>query len=285
MTPRSSRRPENNLYIARYKRSGGRYLGSNRTVYELPSHVQQLKSDREDGQTFGVYLMIPSVEQNDFGTYVLDPISYPNPNPVPFGRLILLFSALACCVLAVGFLHLRFGLRVRVHLKDSFGPLENREGDGGDVLIVHSSQDSEIALGVLLVDLEKYQYKCETKELDTNTTKSVFSPALVDQQWDSDHVLHAIKQLQTLTPKLIVVALKELPKDEAQPKNSQGETLATITRSVPMLQWTRRDNEKFWYALRLELPAKRNTVNHQISSDKETRLTDSCKDTNVDDIV
>ncbi|CAH1996174.1 unnamed protein product [Acanthoscelides obtectus] len=119
----------------------------------------------------------------------------------------------------------------------------------------------------------------------TPTPPTVFSPALVDQQWDSDHVLHAIKQLQTLTPKLIVVALKELPKDEAQPKNSQGETLATITRSVPMLQWTRRDNEKFWYALRLELPAKRNTVNHQISSDKETRLTDSCKDTNVDDIV
>nr|CAH7729788.1 unnamed protein product [Callosobruchus chinensis] len=228
--------------------------------------------------------MITSVERNDFGTYVLEEVSYPNPNPVPFGRLILLFSALACCALALAFLHLRFGLRVRVHLKDSFGPLESREGDAGDVLIVHSPQDSEIALGILMVDLEKYQYKCETKELDTNTSKSVFSPALLDQNWDSDHVLHAIKQLQTLSPKLIVVALKELPKDDAQPKNSQGETLATITRSVPILQWTRRENEKFWYALRLELPAKRNSPN-QSSSDKETRLTDGCKDCSVDDIV
>ncbi|VEN56486.1 unnamed protein product, partial [Callosobruchus maculatus] len=45
-------------------------IGANGTVYDVPANVQQLKSDREDGQTFGVYLMIPSVERNDFGTYV-----------------------------------------------------------------------------------------------------------------------------------------------------------------------------------------------------------------------
>nr|CAI5827225.1 unnamed protein product [Callosobruchus analis] len=177
-------------------------VSANGTVYDVPTNVQQLKSDREDGQTFGVYLMIPSVERNDFGKYV--------------------------CVI--------------------------------------SKPGNTIERSV------------EVKE------SAVFSPALLDQNWDSDHVLHAIKQLQTLSPKLIVVALKELPKDEAQPKNSQGETLATITRSVPILQWTRRENEKFWYALRLELPAKRSSPN-QSSSDKETRLTDGCKECSVDDIV
>ncbi|KAJ8918374.1 hypothetical protein NQ315_008068 [Exocentrus adspersus] len=248
---------------------------------------------REDGQTFGTYLMIPEVRMEDFGDYICiisnpgntierqvsvrektEYEEYVNPNPVPVGRMILIMSAILFVALAIIILYLQYGLKFQVHIKDSFTRLEENDGKSCDVLIVYSPKDSEVALGVLMETLEKhYNYKCTARELPPNTRYSelkdeaqkcrrvlaVFSPAAVNENWDTNNVQQALKQLQSLGTKFVCVALSNLPKSENEVKNSQGETLASLTRSIGVILWERKQDDKFWYSLRLRLPAKRKT--------------------------
>ncbi|KAJ8929322.1 hypothetical protein NQ314_018030 [Rhamnusium bicolor] len=254
-----------------------------------------LVCNREDDQTFGTYLIISNVKTEDFGDYVciiskpgntidrtvsvrekVEEIVYINPNPVPVGKMILVMSAILFAGLAIIILYLQYGLKIQVHIKDSFNSTEENDGKSSDVLIVYSPKDSEIALGVLLSTLEtQYDYKCTSRELPASTSiwysdlqeeakkcrriVAVFSPAVVNESWDTNNVLQALKQLQSLGPKLVCVALKELPKTQNEVKNSQGETLASLTRSIGVILWDRKKDDKFWYSLRLRLPPKRRT--------------------------
>lgn len=87
----------------------------------------------------------------------------------------------------------------------------------------------------------------------------ILSPAAVNGNWDTNNVQQALKQLQSLNAKLVCVSLKTLPKNQNEIKDSQGETLASLTHSIGVILWERKQDDKFWYSLRLRLPAKRRT--------------------------
>ncbi|KAG5886512.1 hypothetical protein JTB14_024166 [Gonioctena quinquepunctata] len=270
-----------------------RIVGANHTIYNVPSYVQQVKTDREDGQIFGTYLMIDDLKKEDFGTYVctitkpgntierfvsvsekVDEVEYLNPNPIPVGKMILIMSAVLFTGLALVVLYVKFGLKLQVRMKDSFEHLEENDGKEKDVMIVFAPQDSEIAIGVLMPTLEdQYKYKCVSKELTTSVNMwytdlkeeaqkcrriiAVLSPTLLRENWESTNLLKALKQLQSLGPRLICVSLKELPKKENEVKNSQGETLSVLAKSLGVLLWERKQEQAFWLSLRLRLPPKR----------------------------
>lgn len=85
----------------------------------------------------------------------------------------------------------------------------------------------------------------------------VFSPAAVNGNWDTSNVQQALKQLQSLDTKLVCVSLKTFPKNQNEIKDSQGETLASLSHSIGVILWERKQDDKFWYSLRLRLPARR----------------------------
>ena len=96
-------------------------------------------------------------------------VKYLNPNPVPVTKLILCMSAIFFLCLAAVILNLQYGLPLRVRFKDSFGIVEENDGKANDVLILYSSKDSEIALGVLMPTLQtKFNYKCVSREFPLN---------------------------------------------------------------------------------------------------------------------
>nr|XP_023023091.1 interleukin-1 receptor accessory protein-like 1 [Leptinotarsa decemlineata] len=280
-------------------------ISANNSIYDVPSYAQQLKIDREDGQTFGTYLMIDELSKEDFGTYVctiskpgntierfvsviekVDEVEYLNPNPVPVVKMILIMSAVLFSGLALIVLYLNFGLKVQVRMKDAFSPLEENDGKERDAMIVFAPQDSDVALGVLLPTLQdRFNYKCVSKELTTSVSMwytqlkeeaqkcrriiAVLSPTLLKENWECSQILEALRQLRSLGPQLICVSLKELPKNENEVKNAQGETLAALSRSLGVILWERKQDQRFWYSLRLRLPPKRNEAlsEHQTSSD------------------
>lgn len=90
---------------------------------------------------------------------------------------------------------------------------------------------------------------------------AVISPATLNQHWDSRYLYEALKQLQSFGDKLICVLLKDVPRSETEVKNSVGETLSAIIRSMNVIQWQRGKEEKFWLSLRLRLPPKRDADN------------------------
>ncbi|KAJ3655156.1 hypothetical protein Zmor_014294 [Zophobas morio] len=246
----------------------------------------------EDGQTFGTYLIIDNLRREDYGEYICkitkpgksieqrvyvaekSEVKYLNPNPVPVTKLILCMSAIFFLCLAAVILNLQYGLPLRVRFKDSFGIVEENDGKANDVLILYSSKDSEIALGVLMPTLQtKFNYKCVSREFPLNLNYwfgelqdealksrriiALLSPPVLNDTWTTAGIYQAIKQLQALGPKLICVTLKELPKCENETKNSQGETLSSLTRTINVIVWERAKDDKFWLALRLRLPPKR----------------------------
>lgn len=89
---------------------------------------------------------------------------------MPVGKMILIMSAILFAALAIIILYLQYGLKAQVHIKDYFTRVEENDGKSNDVLIVYSSKDSDIALGVLMETLEKrYNYKCTSRELPPNS--------------------------------------------------------------------------------------------------------------------
>lgn len=95
--------------------------------------------------------------------------------------MILILSAILFSVFAIIILYLQYGLKAQVHIKDYFVRVEENDGKLNDILIVYSSKDSDIALGVLMETLEKrYNYKCTSRELPRNINMcKYFSNSLV----------------------------------------------------------------------------------------------------------
>ncbi|KAJ8974521.1 hypothetical protein NQ317_016027 [Molorchus minor] len=163
-----------------------------------------------------------------------------NPNPVPMGKLILTMSVILFVGLSVIILYVRYGLKIQVHIKDSFNSLEENDGKDSDILIVHSPKDSEIVSALLATLENNYNYKCTSQELSAAARYSEL-------------------QDEAQNPKLICVALKDLPKAQNEIKNSQGETLTSLSCLIGLILWDRKNDSRFWYSLRLRLPPKRRT--------------------------
>lgn len=86
----------------------------------------------------------------------------------------------------------------------------------------------------------------------------VLSPAALNDSWASSNLYQALKQLQAISaPKLICVMLKELPACQNDIKNSLGETLTTVSKSMNIINWERSNGAKFWLEVCKQLPAKR----------------------------
>lgn len=91
----------------------------------------------------------------------------------------------------------------------------------------------------------------------TRRIVAILSPATLNDNWDCGSLYQALKQLQALGPPLNCIALKPMPYSATQVKNAQGETLTSILRNIHVILWERSSDNRFWLALRLNLPAKR----------------------------
>lgn len=280
---------------------------------QAESRIRQEKVSREDGQTFGTYLIIDEVREEDFGQYVckitkpgrsidsfvqlikLDEVKYINPNPVPWKKLLICFAIIALVAVTLFILNMRFGLSMRVRMKDRFGPTEMNDGKATDLLIVYAEKDAELALGVLLPTLEsRYGYKCSCRVLPFNVTTwftdlaepavrtrrllAVMSPAALNDCWDAPRLCQAVKQLNLLGPRLMCIMLKEAPVTGSQIKDAQGQSLNTVLRQNYVLNWDRTNSERFWLSVRLWLPSKRcsSVADNQLAnSSRLTTNTDS----------
>ncbi|XP_076270140.1 X-linked interleukin-1 receptor accessory protein-like 2 isoform X1 [Rhynchophorus ferrugineus] len=265
----------------------------NGTLTEVPKRVFQERVSREEGQTFGTYLVFPGVRPEDFGVYTcriykpgafkyldvtlsekIKVITYIDPNPFPLKEMVLSAVMLGLVIITVLIVYRRFALRCQVYLKDRFSAPEDNDGKQHDVLVAYSPKDSELASGVLVSTLEKRGYVCQKKELSLDVSNwnaelaghiescrriiTVISPATVNDSWISSNLYQALKQLQTLgETKLICVALKELPTSPTETKNSLGETLASVAHSMNIITWHRNNDYNFWLKLYKDLPPKR----------------------------
>lgn len=119
---------------------------------------------------------------------------------------------------------------------------------------------------------------------------AVLSPNSLNEHWDSATVYEAVKQLSSFGPKLICVALKELPTSGKETKNSQGETLSSLLRQICVIPWDRLDCDRMWLSLRLELPPKRfnrtaTTENIRFEQGDNTRRLTSESQNSLDALV
>lgn len=270
---------------------------SNGTLVEVSESLLQEKISREEGQTFGTYLIFPEIRKDQYGVYtcvISKPgntiskkvtvrekekvIKYIDLNPFPVKEMVLCTLFLVLMLTTVLVLVKQYFLKVQLILKDRYGPLEENDGKIYDGLVAYAPKDSDIALGVLVPTLERKGYSCVTKELSQDISKwstelarhvqssrrmiTVISPAALNDTWASSNLYQAIKQLQTLdSPKLICVALKELPSSHHDTKNSIGETLASLTKSINLILWERNSDKKFWLSMFKEMPARRARMN------------------------
>ncbi|CAH1105098.1 unnamed protein product [Psylliodes chrysocephalus] len=290
-------------------------VSPNATMIDLPSHVEQLKTARENGQTLGTYLIINETKPEDLAQYVCiitkpgitieryvyvreksEEVVYLDPNPIPVGKMMIILPLIVFVVIGLLIIYWKYGLKIQVRLKDTLNSVEDNDGKEKDVLIIFAPQDTEIAQGVLLPTLQdKYNYKCGVKELTSTINKwytdlneeaqkyrriiAVLSPTLIKDNWESNQLRLALKQLKSLGPQLICISLKELPKNENEEKDAQGETLSTLIRSIGVILWERKTDETFWYALRLKLPPKRKTESETVrSSTTDSRLCDNSQE-------
>ncbi|XP_066253857.1 single Ig IL-1-related receptor-like [Euwallacea similis] len=267
---------------------------TNGSTIEVPAEVQKTIS-REEGQTFGTYLIFNETKLDDYATYIcviskpgntinksvtikekVRVQDYINRNPFPL-KEVLIFSIVAIILLATGLVVIKqYGLRGLVMLKDRFGTVEENDGKRNDVLIAYAPKDSELVLGVMVPNLEGRGYNCVAKELSPDITNwsttlsqqapssrrliTILSPGSLKNSWISTNLYQALKQLQSIeTPRLICVSLKDLPFSENEAKNGAGETLASVARSMNVITWERSNDSRFWLNLCRELPAKRGT--------------------------
>ncbi|CAH1130268.1 unnamed protein product [Ceutorhynchus assimilis] len=287
---------------------------SNGTLIEVPEGIMEMKSLREENQTFGTYLTFSAIRTDDYGTYIcvirkpgntlskrvtirekVKVIEYINPNPFPLREVLILSAVIVLLLTTLLFLVKQYGLKVQVILKDSYGSLEENDGKSSDVMVAYAPKDSELAIGVMVPNLEAKGYHCAARELSTDismwsqelsrhaqTSRRVvilLSPAALNDTWASSNLYQALKHIQTINAsKMITVTLKELPSTQNEAKNSIGETLASVAKSMNVIQWERCNDAKFWLALCKELPAKRgsgnsNGANIEMTSHSRPRLT------------
>lgn len=171
-------------------------VDENGTLAEiLEEHIKHETVSREENQTFGSYVTIDSISEDDFGTYVCKitkfgsstlkkaiqlrekiPVVYLVPNPFPLKKLLTIICILTVVVSTLILLYVRHGLKLRVQLKDQFGTQEFDELKTKDALIVYSELDADLVLGVLLPTLEQtYGYMCSAKELKPSQNDNFLS--------------------------------------------------------------------------------------------------------------
>ncbi|XP_022919008.1 interleukin-1 receptor accessory protein-like 1 [Onthophagus taurus] len=240
-----------------------------------------------DNFTIGSYLIIDSINEEDFDTYTcrittpgkVETIAvtiskytpyYLNPNPVPLKNILLLTIIASLIILTFLILYKSFGLAARVYIKDH-SILEDYVPYITDVLIVYSSDDDETFVFMLMnvlttnfhynckmIKLPNYiENKCASIEEDITNSYAVItvlSPTTMQENWTAKSLYAALKNIEHLGRKHTCIVLKELPKCEMV-KNSIGETLETLVNKMNVIQWRRRQEEsKFWLNLRLKLP-------------------------------
>lgn len=292
-------------------------VGSNKTLFN-ESRIKQEKISREGDQTFGTYLQIQNIQPEDFGTYVCKiskpgktveqyvaiketiKVKYLHPNPLPVFKLLVLTITICLLIVALLILNIRYGLKLRVRYKDSFGPLEMDDGKKDDALILYCDQDADIALNILLPKLESsYGYKCGCRKIDGSVEiwvpevrriadKSrriimVFSKSALNNSWDTQTAYNTIKHLLSLGPKIICIATEDLPKNSLETKNEQGETLKSVLSLVYVINWMRPLNDKWWLNLCLRMPPKRHTSNKQ--ENNAIRLNSINRQESLDNLV
>ncbi|XP_050307071.1 single Ig IL-1-related receptor-like [Anthonomus grandis grandis] len=264
---------------------------TNGTIIDLPEDNQE-KISRESNQIFGTYLQFPKIEEEHYGTYICvitkpgntinkkvilkkreKVLAYIDPNPFPLKQILTVSIFTVLVLTALLILYKKYGLKIQVVLKDSYGTVEDNDGKSSDAIVAYTGKDTDLVLGVMVPNLEKKGYKVVHKEMSHDITQwtqelshhaqasrrviAVLSPSSLHSSWSSSNLYQALKQLQSLTgPKLICVALKELPSSQNDPKNSIGETLATLLKTMKVILWERND-ATFWLNLFKEMPAKR----------------------------
>jgi len=278
--------------------------GAKNHAFEESNRIRQVKVSREDGLTFGTYLIINPVQESDFGTYVCKitnpgrtqmfnvflvekpQMTYLNPSPIPWAKLTMWVSFCVVIIFSIFCFYMRYGLPLRVKFKDFFGEVEERDGKMLDVLIVYSPEDYNFVCNALLPKLEleysynimelpqtvgHYKYSGENGSLANLAPKSrrlvaVLSSSSVNNQWETKTVFHALKQLNSLNPNVTCILLQDVPKDGTEQKNNQGESLTSVLKAMSVILWDKKNANKCWLALKLRLPPKRNRRNDSFTS-------------------
>lgn len=103
-------------------------------------------------------------------------------NPLPWRHIIFCGALVCLAVLTILAVNNRFGLKMRVYVKDNFQNHDMKD-KLNDALLVYADKDAELALGVLLPTLEsKYHYKCGSRELPADINTCKYSRFLSNQQ-------------------------------------------------------------------------------------------------------
>ncbi|XP_012274827.1 single Ig IL-1-related receptor [Orussus abietinus] len=195
--------------------------------------------------------------------------------------VVLVFSAAA--------FYARCWLPMALLCRDRFAPLEENDGKDCDALVCYHEKDSNLVVGILIPTLEsRHRYKCTALELShlhqnwgleigphsssARRVLVVLSPASLGNVWNDAGVAAVLKQLASLSTRTILVALKELPhsatttmaKSSGRVTVNDGAAAGSGQDRVKILRWdegggTGVGGYKFWYKLRLAMPAVRPT--------------------------
>ncbi|XP_018392358.1 PREDICTED: interleukin-1 receptor accessory protein-like 1 [Cyphomyrmex costatus] len=207
-------------------------------------------------------------------------------------KSLLLAVLVLVLLLSAGAFYARCWLPLALFCRDKFGRLEESDGKECDALVCYHEKDSSLVIGIVIPTLEsRHRYKCAALELSqlnhnwsleisphANTTRRivvVLSPASLDNIWTDASVGAVLKQLSSLPIRVIVVTLKRLPSTTAtiakRSRRDRRDADNTSFDRLTILSWQDgggggsdgngtafgSGGRKFWYKLRLAMPAMR----------------------------
>ncbi|KYN44460.1 Single Ig IL-1-related receptor [Trachymyrmex septentrionalis] len=207
-------------------------------------------------------------------------------------KSLLLAVLVLVLLLSAGAFYARCWLPLALFCRDKFGRLEESDGKECDALVCYHEKDSSLVIGIVIPTLEsRHRYKCAALELSqlnhnwnleisphANTARRivvVLSPASLDNIWTDASVGAVLKQLSSLPTRVIVVTLKRLPSTTAtiakRSRRDRRDADNTSFDRLTILSWQDgggggsggngtafgSGGRKFWYKLRLAMPAMR----------------------------
>lgn len=211
-------------------------------------------------------------------------------------KSLLLAVLVLVLLLSAGAFYARCWLPLALFCRDKFGRLEESDGKECDALVCYHEKDSSLVIGIVIPTLEsRHRYKCAALELSqlnhnwsleisphASTARRiivVLSPASLDNIWTDASVGAVLNQLSTLPTRTIVVTLKRLPSTTAtiakRSRRDRRDTDSTSFDRLTFLFWqdgggggssgssgdggggSGNGGRKFWYKLRLAMPAMR----------------------------
>ncbi|XP_063224233.1 interleukin-1 receptor accessory protein-like [Bacillus rossius redtenbacheri] len=266
---------------------------------DQPGRYRQVPVSREDDQVVGSYLIIEEVTKDDLGQYEcristwFDAVEMPvwlleavsaeeaGAERAAYKDSVVVLVAVLLTVISVGALYARFGLQLRVALKDMCGAAEESDGKEYDVLVCYDDRDSSFTLGVLVPTLEsRYNYRCCTHQVSSASQGrtwpselgavaqrsrrllAVLSPALLRDGWTAGSLHQAFHALLRVHSKVICVALQPLPRcDSSEARDQLDGGYATLRRAVHLVEWSpgARHADRahaFWSSVCLHLPPR-----------------------------